>query len=94
MQLQHDPPDRDHLQDRRDFAGPMRFHLHPAIEQMRTTGPTKMTASRAMINTGNHAGNGRNPDRSLQLLMLNVMTPLRSRPLSAIGSRIMPNELR
>ena len=34
MQLQHHPRDRAHLADSRNFACPVRFHFHFAVEQM------------------------------------------------------------
>src|SRR4051812_7267118 len=35
--LQHDPTDRDHLQNGGDLSRPMRFHLHAPIEQMQNS---------------------------------------------------------
>ena len=57
--------------------------------------PTTMTISRLITRTGNQTG--KRPycgSTSLQLLMLRVMMPLSSSPLSAIGSRITPSALR
>ncbi len=34
MKLQHDPSNRDHLRNSRDFTGPPRSHVHFADEQM------------------------------------------------------------
>ena len=34
MELQHDPCNRRHLQNRGDFAGPTWLHMHFAVEQM------------------------------------------------------------
>ncbi len=51
--------------------------------------PVTIAMSRAMTSTGNQSGNS-----YCQLLKLSVMMPARSRPLSAMGSRMVPSRLR